>query len=50
PLTHLTDYLTACAEAGGKPLQGDDLDPFLPWLPGPTGSQDHNPPKINLSG
>ncbi|MFZ0160559.1 MAG: IS66 family transposase, partial [Kineosporiaceae bacterium] len=26
PLTYLTDYLTACAEAGGKPLQSEDLD------------------------
>ena len=50
PLTYLTDYLTACAQAGGKPLGGEDLDRYLPWLPGPTGSPDHNPPKINLSG
>jgi transposase len=50
PLTHLTDHLTACAQAGGKPLQGQDLDQFLPWLPGPTGSRDHDPPTINPSG
>jgi transposase len=48
PLTYLTDYLTACAEAG-KPLDGQDLDQFLPWLPGPTGSRDHDPPTINPS-
>ncbi|MFZ0161653.1 MAG: transposase domain-containing protein, partial [Kineosporiaceae bacterium] len=50
PLTYLTDYLTACAEAGGKPLQSEDLDRFLPWLPGPTGNRDHDPPTINPSG
>jgi Transposase IS66 family len=47
PLTYLTDYLTACAQTGGKPLNGETLDPFLPWLPGPTGSRDHDPPTIN---
>jgi transposase len=47
PLTYLTGYLTACAETGGKPLQGQALDQFLPWLPGPTGSRDHDPPTIN---
>ena len=50
PLTYLTDYLTACAQAGGKPLEGQALDQFLPWLPGPTGSRDHDPPTINPSG
>jgi transposase len=50
PLTYLTDYLTACAETGGKPFQGEDLNQFLPWLPGPTGSRDHDPPTINPSG
>ena len=50
PLTYLTDYLTACAQAGGKPLDGEALDHFLPWLPGPTGSRDHDPPTINPSG
>jgi transposase len=49
PLTYLTDYLTTCAQAGGKPLHGHALDRFLPWLPGPTGSQDHDPPTINPS-
>jgi transposase len=33
PLHLLTDYLTACAENGGKPLTGGKLDPFLPWTP-----------------
>jgi transposase len=50
PLTYLTDYLTSCAQAGGKPLDGKALDQFLPWLPGPTGSRDHDPPTINPSG
>lgn len=50
PLTYLTDYLTACANAGGKPLDGEALDRFLPWLPGPTSSRDHDPPTINPSG
>ena len=47
PLTYLTDYLTACAQAGGKPLDGQDLDRYLPWLPAPTGSRDHDPPTTN---
>jgi transposase len=50
PLTYLTDYLNACASAAGKPLDGQALNPFLPWLPGPTGSRDHDPPTINPSG
>ena len=33
PLHLLTDYLTACAENGGKPLTGGKLDPFLPLDP-----------------
>ena len=33
PLHLLTDYLTACAENGGKPLTGGKLDPFLPGPP-----------------
>lgn len=49
-LTYLTDYLTACAQAGGKPLDGQTLDRFLPWHLGPTGSRDHDPPTINPSG
>jgi transposase len=47
PLTYLTDYLNTCAQTGGKPLAGEALDRFLPWLPGPTGSRDHDPPTIN---
>jgi transposase len=29
----LTDYLTACARNDGRPLTGDQLEPFLPWTP-----------------
>jgi transposase len=46
PLAYLTDYLNACAQAGGKPPEGAALDQFLPWKPdpdNPTGSRDHNP-------
>ena len=50
PLSYLTDYLIACAQAGGKPPEGQALDRFLPWLPGPTGSRAHDPPTINPSG
>jgi transposase len=46
PLTYLTDYLHACAVAGGRAPEGQALQRFLPWIPGPTGSQDHDPPKI----
>jgi transposase len=35
PLTYLTEYLTACATAGGTPPQGPALDQFLPWLSTP---------------
>jgi len=31
PQAYLTAYLTACAEQGGKPLDGEALRPFLPW-------------------
>ena len=30
-LTYLTAYLDACGRNGGKPLQGAELDRFLPW-------------------
>jgi hypothetical protein len=30
PLTYLTDHLTTCAQAGGKPLTGQDLDHEVP--------------------
>lgn len=46
PLTYLTDYLNACAVAGGKAPEGQALDRFLPWIPDPTGSRDHDPPQI----
>jgi hypothetical protein len=32
PLAHLTDFLTACANNNGKPLEGSALDRFLPWM------------------
>jgi transposase len=50
PLTYLTDYLSACAQASGRPPETQVLERFLPWLPGPTGSRDHDPPTINPSG
>ena len=31
PLTLLTDYLQACAQAGGTAPAGASLEPFLPW-------------------
>lgn len=37
PLTYLTDYLTACAAAGGKAPAGPALERFLPWA---ASSQD----------
>jgi transposase len=47
PLTYLNNYLQACAHNGGKPLEGQALQRFLPWLPEPgdtTGSRDNDPP------
>ena len=32
PLSYLTDFLTACAMNGGKPLEGDAVNRFLPWM------------------
>ena len=52
PLAYLTDYLNACAAAGGKAPQGQDLDRFLPWKPDPdnhTGSRDHDPPPLTTT-
>ncbi len=46
PLTYLTDYLNACATAGGKAPTGPALQPFLPWITGTTDTPDHDPPKI----
>jgi transposase len=46
PLAYLTDYLQACATAGGKAPEGQGLDRFLPWVPDPgdtTVGQDHDP-------
>jgi len=50
PLTYLTSYLNACAQAGGKPPEGQALDPLLPWHPGPTSNPDHDPPTTHPSG
>ena len=36
PLTFLTAYLNACAEAGGRPPHGTALEQHHPWLPAPT--------------
>ena len=32
PLPYLIDILNACAHNGGKPLEGQALDRFLPWM------------------
>jgi len=50
PLACLTSYLDACASAGGKPPEGQALHQFLPWIPGPAGSRDHDPPDISQPG
>ena len=50
PLTYLTGYLEACALSGGEPPAGTALHRFLPWIPGPVGSRDHDPPKTSSSG
>jgi len=51
PLTYLTDYLNACATAGGKAPEGPALQRLLPWsIPDPAGSRDHDPPKIIQPG
>jgi transposase len=53
PLTYLSDYLNACAFNGGKPLDGEALQRFLPWNHGPeddSGSRDHDPPDITNTG
>lgn len=48
PLAYLTEYLQACATAGGKAPQDQALQRFLPWLPNPgdtPDSHDDDPPK-----
>jgi hypothetical protein len=48
PLAYLTEYLQACAAAGGKAPEGQALQRFLPWLPAPgdtPGSRDDDPPE-----
>jgi len=32
PLAYLIDFLNACANNGAKPLEGQALDRFLPWM------------------
>ncbi|MGH3965982.1 MAG: IS66 family transposase [Egibacteraceae bacterium] len=36
PLSYLTDYLHACANAGGRAPEGAALDAFLPWTKAPA--------------
>lgn len=51
PLTYLIAYLQACAENGGRPLEGDALQRFLPWA---LSTEDHaawsapRPPILHL--
>ena len=35
-LTYLTAYLDACGRNSGKPLNGPDLERFLPWNADPA--------------
>jgi transposase len=53
PLAYLTEYLHACAAAGGKAPEGHALQRFLPWIPDPSdiaGSRDHDPHRITQPG
>jgi hypothetical protein len=55
-LTYLTAYLDACGRNSGKPLNGPDLERFLPWnatpltctpghsRPGPAGASTRSSP------
>jgi transposase len=48
-LTYLTDYLGACAAAGGKAPEGPTLQRLLPWHRDPadtTGTRDNDPQPI----
>ena len=38
-LTYLAAYLDACGRNGGKPLEGTELDRFLPWNAAPEDLQ-----------
>ena len=51
PLAYLTEILTACATAGGRPPQGPALERLLPWNRDPAGpgSRDHDPPRLTES-
>jgi transposase len=44
PLAFLTDYLDACAAAGGKPPDGTALEQFFAWLPAPGDTADSPDP------
>jgi len=46
PLTYLTDYLNACATAGGNPPKGPALQRILPWTTDTTNTPNHDPPHI----
>ena len=41
PLAYLTEYLHACATAGGRAPEGQALQRFLPWLPDPQNTPRH---------
>lgn len=44
PLTFLTDYLTACAQTGSTPPDGQTLERFFTWLPTPRDTtESHHP-------
>jgi transposase len=46
PLGYLRDYLQECALNDGNPLDGADLERFLPWTPiSGTGRRDDDPPR-----
>ena len=38
-LTYLAAYLDTCGRNGGKPLEGTELDRFLPWNAAPEDLQ-----------
>jgi transposase len=51
PLAYLTEILTTCATAGGRPPQGPALERLLPWNrdPAAPGSRDYDPPRLTES-
>lgn len=44
PLAYLTDYLNACAAAGGRPPEDAALERFFVWLPTSAGTTDSPDP------